>query len=157
MWWALSLAFFWHGVHMSTATVDYQSSSKRFEIVIAMSADHLQEIVRQKSGRDVELDRTSDAEKLAREYVLARFQLKDGAGNTLPLKWVGWEIKGGNVNVYVEAAFGGGVGVKLRNDLLIDWQRDQVNRVLPKLDGKGKPPQVMYWVGTLGEFQSMSF
>jgi hypothetical protein len=157
MWWALSLAFFWHGVHMSTATVDYQTSSKRLEVVIAMSADHLQEIVSQKSGRNVELDRTADAEKLARDYVMARFQLKDGAGSALPLKWVGWEIKGGNVNVYVEAAFAGGDGVKLRNDLLIDWQRDQVNRVLSKRDGKGKPPQVMYWVGSLGEFQSLPF
>lgn len=157
MWWALSLALFWHGVHLSTATVDYQTSSKRLEVVIAMSADHLEEILRQKSGRQVELDRTADAEKLARDYVLARFQLKDGAGKAIALKWVGWEIKGGNVNVYVEAPFAGGDGVKLRNDLLIDWQRDQVNRVLPKRDGKGKPPQVMYWVGTLGDFQSMAF
>ena len=46
MWFALALAFFWHGVHMSTTTVDYQSSSKSVEILIAMSADHLEEILR---------------------------------------------------------------------------------------------------------------
>ncbi len=157
MWWVLQLALFWHGVHLSTATVDYQSATKRLEIVIAMSADHVEEILRQKSGRDIEIDRTPDAQKLAREYVLARFQMKDESGRPIELKWVGWEIKGGNVNVYVEAPAFQGNSVKLRNDLLIDWQRDQVNRVLPKRDGKGKPPQVMYWVGTLGEYQTLSF
>lgn len=157
MWWMLSLAWYWHGVHMSTATVDYQSSFKRLEIVIAMSADHVQEILRQKSGREIEIDRTTDAEKLARDYVLSRFELKDAAGRALALKWVGWEIKGGNVNCYLETPYSGGERVLLRNELLMDWQRDQVNRVLPKRDGKGKPPQAMYWVGTIGEFQPLAF
>jgi hypothetical protein len=155
VWLVLGLAFFWHGVHMSTATVDYQTSSKRLEILIAVSADHLEQILRQKSGREIELDRTADAEKLAREYVLARFQLKDGAGKLMPLRWVGWEIKGGNVNCYVETPFDGSKGLSLRNDLLIDWQRDQVNQVLPKRDGKGKPPQLMHWVGSQGEFLAL--
>lgn len=158
MWAALTLALWMmHGVHMSTATVDYQSQSKRLEVVIAVSADHLEEILRQKSGREIELDRTADAQKLAQDYVLARFQMRDAAGKQLVLKWVGWEIKGGNVNLYVEAPFPTGDRVKLRNDLLIDWQRDQINRVLPKRDGKGKPPQVTFWVGTLGDYQEIVF
>lgn len=152
MWFVLALAFFWHGVHMSTTTVDYQSSSKSVEILIALSADHLEEILRKNSGREVELDRTADAQKLAQDYVFSRFELKDASGKTLPLKWVGWEIKGGNVNCYVEAQASSDTGLKLRNDLLIDWQRDQINRVLPKRDGKGKPPQLMFWVGSLGEY-----
>ncbi len=153
---AAGLAFFWHGVHMSTATVDYQSASHSVEIMIAMSADHLEEILRKNSGRDIEIDRTPDAQKLAQDYVLARFSLKDNAGKAVPIKWVGWEIKGGNVNCYVEAkaAF---EGLKLRNEILIDWQRDQVNRVLPKRDGKVRPPQLMFWVGTAGEYQSLAF
>jgi hypothetical protein len=156
MWVALWLAWFWHGVHLSTATVDYQTESRRLEVMITLSADHLEEILRRKSGREIELDRTKEAEPLARDYVLARFELRDAAGQKLPLKWVGWEIKGGNVNVYVEASWSGTAGLKLRNDLLLDWQRDQVNRVLPKRDGKGKPPQLMFWVGTQGEFQLLS-
>ena len=157
MCFVLLLAFFWHGVHMSTATVDYQSGSKSVEILIAMSADHLEEILRKISGREVELDRTSDAQNLAQTYVLGRFELKDASGRTLPLKWVGWEIKGGNVNCYVEAKVSSDTGLKLRDDLLIDWQRDQINRVLPKRDGKGKPPQLMFWVGSLGEYLPLLF
>ena len=157
MWFALVLSFFWHGVHMSTATVDYQSSSKSVEILIAMSADHFEEILRKNSGREVELDRTVDAAKLAQDYVFSRFELKDASGKTLQLKWVGWEIKGGNVNCYVEVKAASESGLKLRNDLLIDWQRDQINRVLPKRDGKGKPPQLMFWVGSLGAYLPLVF
>ena len=151
-----SLALYWHGVHMSTATVDYRSGSKDVEIMIAMSADHLEEVLRRNSGREVELDRTADAQKLAQDYVLSHFSLKDSGGKPVPLKWVGWEIKGGNVNCYVEAK-AAGEGLKLRNELLIDWQRDQVNRVLPKRDGKVRPPQLMFWVGTLGEYLPLAF
>jgi hypothetical protein len=154
---ALSLAFFWHGVHMCTATVDYQAKSKTLEIMIAMSADHLEEILRKKSGRDIELDRTPDAQNLAQAYVLGRFDIKDSSDKSLKLKWVGWEIKGGNVNCYVETPVAGPDGLKLRDELLIDWQRDQVNRVLPKRDGKGKPPQLMFWVGTLGQYLPLVF
>lgn len=155
MIWLLLLGWFWHGVHLSTATVDFQTGSKRIEVMISLSADHVEEILRKKSGREIEIDRTRDAETLARDYVLARFELKDASGKKLPLKWVGWEIKGGNVNLYVEAPWNGGEGLRLRNDLLLDWQRDQVNRVLPKRDGKGRPPQLMFWVGTEGEFQAL--
>ncbi len=158
MWLLLGLAWwFWHGVHMSTATVDYQAASKRLEIMIALSADHVEEILRRKTGREIEIDRTADAEALARDYVLGRFELRDGAGKRMAVKWVGWEIKGGNVNVYIEAPYAGAGQVQLRNDLLMDWQRDQVNRVLPKRDGKGKPPQLMYWVGNTGQFQALVF
>jgi len=153
----LTLAFFWHGVHMSTATVDYQSAHKRLEIVIAMSADHTEEILRQKSGRQIEIDRTPDAETLTQNYILSRFILRKAPNKTMPLKWVGMEIKGGNVNCYLEAPYEGKEPVQLRNDLLLDWQRDQTNRVLAKRDGKGKPPQSLFWIGTLGEFQPLAF
>jgi hypothetical protein len=157
MWLLLcGLAFFWHGVHMSTAVLDYRTETKAVEIMVTLSADHLQEILSRKAGRELELDRAPEAQKLASVYVLERFELKDGGGKKLPLKWVGWEITGGSVNCYLEAKPAEGT-VKLRNDLLLDWQRDQVNRVLPKRDGKGKPPQLVYWSGTAGEFQTLAF
>ncbi len=150
--WALFLAWFWHGVHLSSTTVDYRSDTKRLEIIIALSADHLEENLRRRSGRDVELDRSPDAAKLTEGYLRERFAIREEKGRELPYRWVGWEIKGGNVNLYVEADAPGPDNLRLRNDLLLDWQRDQVNRVLPKRDGKGRPPQLMFWVGTLGEF-----
>lgn len=142
---------------MSTATVDYQAGSKSLEIMIAMSADHLEEILRKNSGREIELDQSKDAQQLTQAYVLGRFEVKDSTGKPLRLKWVGWEIKGGNVNCYVETPVSSPDGLQVRDDLLIDWQRDQVNRVLPKRDGKGKPPQLMFWVGTLGQYLPLVF
>jgi hypothetical protein len=153
----LGLAWYWHGVHMSTAVVDYRSDSRNVEVMITVSADHLEEILSRRAGSSLEIDRAPEAQKLAAAYVLERFVLRDGAGKTLPLRWVGWEIKGGSVNCFVEAKASPDTNLRLKNDLLLDWQKDQVNRVLPKRDGKGKPPQLVFWSGTLGEFQNLSF
>jgi len=157
MWWTLLLAWFWHGVHLSTATVDYRTDAGKIEVVVTLSADHLEENLRRRSQREIELDRTPDAPKLAEAYLRERFEVRDSQGRQVVWKWVGWEITGGNVNCYVEASVAKPEGLKLRNDLLLDWQRDQVNRVLPKRDGKGKPPQLMFWVGTQGEFLPLPF
>lgn len=154
---ALSLALLWHGVHMGTATVDYRSDTKRLEMVVTINAGHLEELLRKKSGKEIELDRTPGAEKLAEQYVFSHWSLKDDQGKLLILHWVGWEIKGGNVNCYLEGTAISDKGLKLRNELLLDWQRDQVNQVLPKRDGKGKPPQLLYWVGNAGEYLPLVF
>jgi hypothetical protein len=152
---AVALAF--HGVHMSTTTVDYRSDTKRLEILIAMSAQHLEEILSMKAGKRLELDRSPGVEDLAKDYVFRRFSVQYSQARFLTLQWVGMEVKGGNVNVYLEAAVPGDQDLSLRNELLLDWQRDQVNRVLPKRDGKPKPPQILYWVGNAKEHQKLLF
>jgi hypothetical protein len=154
---AAQAALAFHGVHMSTASVDYRSDSKRLEILIALSAQHLEEILSSKTGKRVELDRTAGVEELAKEYLFRRFSIQNAQGKFVTLYWVGMEVKGGNVNLYVEAAVESDAGLSLRNELLLDWQRDQVNRVLPKRDGKGKPPQILYWSGNAGEHQKLAF
>ncbi len=146
-----------HGVHMSLSTVDYRSDSKRVEILIALSAQHLEEILSSKSGRRIELDRSPDIEGLAKDYLFRRFSLKNSSGQFLTLHWVGLEAKGGNVNLYLEAPVPSDTGLSLRNELLLDWQKDQVNRVLPKRDGKGKPPQLLFWSGNAGEHIPLHF
>ncbi|GAB4365814.1 MAG: hypothetical protein OHK0021_09390 [Bryobacter sp.] len=146
-----------HGVHMSTTSVDYRSETQTLEILIAVSTQHLEEILAQHHKRRVELDRTPDAEALVKQYLFSRFSFKQPDGKFLPLQWVGMEVKGGNTNLYVEAKVAGENGLSLRNELLLDWQRDQVNRVLPKRDGKGKPPQLLFWSGTAGEHQIIHF
>ena len=153
----LALALWWHGVHLGTGTVDYRSDSKRLEIVLTVNASHLEEVLRQKSGKEVELDRTPGVEKLAEQYIFSHWSVKDSSGQFVTLHWVGWEIKGGNVNCYVEATVAGDQGLRLRNEILLDWQRDQVNQILLKRDGKAKPPQLMYWVGNAGEHLPLTF
>jgi hypothetical protein len=149
-----------HGVHMSTTTVDYRSDTKRLEILIAISTQHLEEVLSRQHNVRVELDRTPGVEDMVKKYLFARFSFRHEDApprQFLPLTWVGMEIKGGNTNLYVEAAVEREDGWQLRNELLLDWQKDQVNRVLPKRDGKGKPPQVLYWSGTAGEHQPIRF
>jgi len=151
------LALFWHGVHMSTATVDYRSDSRQLEIMLTLSADHLEQILSTRSGLRIEIDRSPQAGKLAEDYVRKRLALRGADDKDIVLRWVGLEVKGGNVNCFLEAKVQSEAGLKLRNTVLLDWQRDQMNRVLPKRDGKGRPPQLLYWSGNTGEFQNLVF
>jgi hypothetical protein len=146
-----------HGVHMSTATVDYRSATKSLEIVITLSAQHLEEILSSQSGKRLELDRSPGIEDLAKDYLFRRFSVQNESKKFITLYWVGMEIKGGNVNLYVEAKVPGDGGLALRNELLLDWQKDQINRVLPKRDGQGKPPQLLYWSGNAGQHLPLAF
>ncbi len=153
----LSAAAWAHGVHMSTATVDYRSETKSLEILISLSAQHLEEILSSQSGKRLELDRSPGIEDLVKNYLFRRFSVRNEAKQFVTLYWVGMEIKGGNVNLYIEAKVPGETGLALRNELLLDWQKDQVNRVLPKRDGQGKPPQLLYWSGNAGEHLPLVF
>lgn len=150
-------AFAFHGVHMSMTSVDYRSDTKRLEILVALSAQHLEEILSSKSGKRIELDRTPGIEEMVKDYVFRRFSIQNASGKFVTIQWVGMEVKGGNVNLYLETAVEGESGLALRNELLLDWQKDQVNRVLLKRDGKGKPPQILYWSGNAGEHQKLAF
>ncbi len=153
----ISCAYAYHGVHMSMTSVDYRSDTKRLEILISLSSQHLEEILSSKSGKRIELDRTPGIEEMVKEYLFRRFSVQNVQGKFITLYWVGMEVKGGNVNLYVESPVEGDSGLSLRNELLLDWQRDQVNRVLLKRDGKGKPPQILYWSGNAGEHVKLMF
>jgi hypothetical protein len=150
-------SYAFHGVHMSLTSVDYRSEAKRLEILIALSSQHLEEILSSKSGKRVELDRTPGIEEIVKDYLFRRFSVRDASGKFITLHWVGMEVKGGNVNLYIESPVEGDVGLSLRNEILLDWQKDQVNRVLLKRDGKGKPPQILYWSGNAGEHLKLAF
>lgn len=153
----ISCAYAFHGVHMSMSSVDYRSDTRRLEILIALSAQHLEEILSTKAARRIELDRSPGVEDLVKDYLFRRFSVQNAQGKFVTLYWVGMEVKGGNVNLYVEAPVESESGLSLRNELLLDWQKDQVNRVLPKRDGKGKPPQILYWSGNAGEHLKLLF
>lgn len=158
--WAVLLAgvsFYWHGVHMSTATIDYRPQTQQLEIMLTVSADHLEQILSTRSGEQIEIDRSPQAPKLAEAYIREKVELRGPDGKTIAIRWVGLDVKGGNVNCFVEAKVAGDGGLKLRNELLLDWQRDQVNRVLPKREGKVRPPQLLFWSGTAGQFQNLVF
>jgi hypothetical protein len=150
-------SYAFHGVHMSLTSVDYRSDSKRLEILIALSSQHVEEILSSKSGKRVELDRTTGVEEMVKDYLFRRFSVQNAAGKFITLHWVGMEVKGGNVNLYIESPVESDAGLSLRNEVLLDWQKDQVNRVLLKRDGKGKPPQILYWSGNAGEHLKLAF
>jgi hypothetical protein len=151
------LAFYWHGVHMSTATIDYRADRKQLEMMLTMSADHLEQILSTRSGLQIEIDRSPQVGSLAEAYIRERWELRGPDGKTIAWRWVGLDVKGGNVNCFLEAKVSSDGGLQLRNEILIDWQRDQINRVLPKRDGKVRPPQLLFWSGTTKQFQNLLF
>ena len=138
-----------HGVHASLTSVDYNSQTKSLEITIVMTADDIETLLRRETGKQIELDRTAGAEKLVYEYLRKTLSLQSRTGDSLPLEWVGMEVRTAKLTVFVEAkAPAGPAGLKVRNELLFEMLPDQVNMLSVKRDHKGKSSDHLFQPGS---------
>jgi len=146
---ALALcALMWaHGYHCSLATVDYITKSHAIQAIFVVNAGDLETLLRQQTGRQIELDRTADAASLVSAYVRRNVQLRNH-GRELPLKWVGMEVKTNLAYLYVEAEPVEVAGLEIRDELLQDMLPDQVNMLTLRRDGKGKPFDCLFQRGS---------
>ena len=136
-----------HGFHSSLASLDYVSETHALQAILVVSAVDLEAILRKESGRQVELDRTPDAAALTAAYVRKSVQFRS-AGQTVPLRWVGMDVKTNFVYVYIEVELPTLATLEIRNSLLQDLLPDQVNMVSLRLNGKGKPFDCLFQKGT---------
>lgn len=137
-----------HNFHASLTSMDYRSDVKNLEMIVVLNADDLEKVLRLQTGREIEIDRTKDAEALVKAYVTRNFELRAPDQKPLPLHWVGMEVKTNFVYVYVETKVENGPkGVKIRDDLFRDLQSDQVNMLTMKQDGQGKSADFTFGPG----------
>lgn len=136
-----------HGFHSSLASLDYVSKQHALQAILIVNASDLETLLRKQSGRQIELDRTADANALTSDYVNKSVQLRAG-GKSIPLLWVGMEVKTNFVYVYVEAEVPSLDGLEIRNGLLMDLLPDQVNMVTVRRDGTGKPFDCLFQQGS---------
>jgi hypothetical protein len=125
-----------HKYHTSVTRLEYNAEERSAEITIQTFTDDLEDILSKRAGKSVRLDASKDTDRLAFDYLRSVFELKSRGANA-ELEWVGMEVKGGTVWLYVLAKMPEGLSkASVRDSLLFDLFEDQVNIVNVWYDGK---------------------
>lgn len=126
-----------HTFHTSLTRMDYNAKDQTVEITIQVFAHDLETAVEKRAGKRINLDKSKDAAKFILEYLNDRFALKNKAGETKKLAWVGKEQSADSVWLYVETESTEGLeNSSLENRLFFELHDDQVNLVTFRAAGK---------------------
>lgn len=126
-----------HTFHTSLMRMEYNGQEQLVEISVQVFSHDLENILTRRRGKNVRLGKTPDAEALILAYLQDAVNLKNRAGESKTLSWVGMESKADRVWLYVEAKMPEGFdGAQLRNGIFFDLLDDQVNLVHVKTEGK---------------------
>lgn len=146
---ACTLAAEAHGVHASLTSIQFNEQSKSLEIVMVMSADDIEAVLRRDTGKQVEVDRGAD--QLVFAYIAKSLELRG-----LKLQWVGMEVSVQKITAYLEAKTTGDInGISIRNDLLLDLLNDQVNILSVKRAGKPNAKASEHLFNSRGTWQTV--
>jgi hypothetical protein len=117
-----------HTFHTSLMSIEYNRQQQLLEISVQVFTHDLENILTRRERRNIRLDKTPDAERLTFAYLQEAVNLKNAAGETKPLTWVGMEAKAKTTMLYFEIKLPEGLdGAQLRNRLFFDLLDDQVN------------------------------
>lgn len=136
-----------HGVHSSLTTIDYLSQTQDIQITTVLVAYDLEQMLRARTGQQIEIDRTPQAEKLIFESMKKWLELRDAKGSAIPLKWVGMEVRALYVAIYLEGKAPLINGARIRNRAFLETLPDQVNQVIIRKDMRGKTSDHQFKVG----------
>ena len=126
-----------HRFHTSLTRIDYNSELKIYEITIQLFTHDLKPILGKRSGKRVELEKTSDVDKLILSYLNEHFALTDKKGEVKTLKWIGKEVEIDSVRIYLETvATENPESYQLKNTIFLENFPEQVNLVVCRYDGK---------------------
>jgi len=135
-----------HRFHTSLTRIDYNSEQKLFEISIRLFTHDFVPILEEKSGRRIDLEKTSNVDKLILEYLNENFVLTDKKGDVKKMKWVGKELDVDSVQIYLETASNENLeNYKLKNTIFFESFSEQTNLVVCRYDGK--KADLMFKVG----------
>lgn len=133
---APAAAAFAHKYYTSLARVEYNDADKTVEVSLRVFADDLEAALTRRAGRGVLLDRTKDVDRLVLAYLRDTFEIKNRAGETKALRWVGMELRAGVAWLYLEAEMPEGLaGARLRDHVLFEVFARQVNTVSVRYGG----------------------
>ena len=142
-----------HKYHTSVTRVEYNAAERSAEVTIQTFADDLEAIITKRAGKNMRLDASKEADQLVFDYLQSVFELKRGARSNV-LEWVGMEVKGGTVWIYVLVKAPEGLSkVLVRNTLLFDLFEDQVNIV--NVLYSGKKNSLVFKRGGAGDVQEI--
>lgn len=139
----LSLPVFAHPTHLSTAHADYNTTTGRLEISIALDADDAETALSRRAGRRISLEQTPSAtlDGLLQAWLAEKFLAVDRHGAPQPLLWAGRELKESAPHytlwLHCEVALPGGpAGARLAHLLLLDEFPRQENILRVRAGGR---------------------
>jgi len=135
-----------HRFHVSLTRIDYSIDQKLFEISIQLFTHDLVPLLEQKSGKQIDLEKTPDVDKLILDYLKENFVLMNKNREIKNLKWVGKEFDVDSVWIYVETLSTESLeGYSLQNTIFFESFPEQTNLVTARFEGK--KADLMYKVG----------
>lgn len=124
-----------HRYHTSVTRVEYNAEDHLVEITVQTFADDIEAALKRNGGGNVRLD-SKTSNQLVLEYLRRAFEIRTG-DRKLELQWIGMELKGHSVWVYLQAKAPSGLSrASIRNNLLFEVFPDQVNIVNVIAEGK---------------------
>ena len=125
-----------HRFHTSLTRIDYNAKEKIFEISMQLFAHDLVPLLEKRGGKRLDLEKSSEADKLILDYVNENFVLSDKKGTVKNLKWIGKEFDIDTVEVYLQADSTENLeGCQLKNTLFFENFPEQTNLVICRYDG----------------------
>lgn len=119
-----------HRYHTSLTRIDYNAQEQIAEITLQLFSDDFEAALTRKAGKPVNLDKTSQLEKVILSYLAERFVIKNKSGETKKLRYIGLERTNDAFRLYVETNMPEGFdGATLENTILFDQFDDQTNFV----------------------------
>jgi uncharacterized protein DUF6702 len=125
-----------HRYHTSVTRLEYNAAEHLAEITVQTFADDIEAALSKRSAGNIRLDGSTKTNALVLDYLSTVFELRSG-GAVVELQWIGIELKGHTVWIYLQAKAPEGLAKSsLRHQLLFDLFADQVNIVNVLNDGK---------------------
>ncbi len=116
-----------HPYHASSALVHIRG--RRVEVTLSVTPEDLQEALRRRAKRQLDIDTDAQVDALARAYVLERFVLR-GPDGRIDGAWIGTEIEPDGAHLHFEFTLPkSSKGVTLHDTIFFDIAPAQVNRV----------------------------
>ncbi len=139
----LALPALAHPVHLGTAHADYNTTTGRLEISVALDADDAETALSRRTGRRISLEQTPSAtlDGLLQAWLAEKFLAVDRHGAPQPLLWVGRELKESAPHytlwLHCEVVLPGGPeGARLAHLLLLDEFPRQENVLRVRAGGR---------------------
>ena len=122
-----------HPFHESQAEIDYRSACRCLEITLRVQPEAMEAALLGAGAPRLPLEHPRMQQQL-QEYVLRHFAVRTRAQEPVALTWVGTEVDALGAWIYLQSA-AVELPVQLRNDVLLEHEPQQVNRVLFRADG----------------------
>lgn len=146
-WMMIALLSIFHPHHVSTTTIEFNPADKTLEISIKLFADDFEKSLAKMNKGKVNVlnkDEYDKSAKLIDQYITQNLKLEVD-GKKMAIRFVGFEEEKGNVLAYFEVVNVNSINsLKVQNSLLRDTEKQQVNIIQVKANGKTQSASLKY-------------